>query len=76
MQPVALDAQDGIPARLLSAAEQELAHVHPVDLPIVGDLGTGGEQQRRERVGEMNKLVADLAGGHLARPADQARRSV
>ena len=42
----------------------------------VGHLGAGGFHQGREHVDQVHHLVADLAGRHLAGPADEARRAV
>src|SRR5215472_6917923 len=76
LQPVAVEAQDDLAAGLLGVTEQEAAHVHPVDHPVRGDGAAAGEHQGGEQVDLVHHLVADLARGHLARPADDARGPV
>ena len=76
LQPVALQAQDDVAARLVGIAQQEVGHVHAVDLPVTRHRAAAGLHQRGEEVDLVDQLVADLAGGHLPGPADEARRPV
>jgi hypothetical protein len=74
LQPVSLEAQDGVATGLSGVTEQEAAHVHPVDLAVGRHGPAPGEDQGGEQVDLVHELVADLARRHLARPADDAIR--
>ena len=73
LQTVALQTQDRIAAGLVGGPEQEVAHVHPVDLPVGGYFAAAGGHQGGEKVDQVDHFVADLAGGDMPWPADQAR---
>jgi hypothetical protein len=72
LEPVALQAQHRVPARLLGVAQQEAAHVDAVDLAVVGQAAAAGQDQGGEQIDQVDQLVADLAGRHPVRPADDA----
>ena len=76
LQPVALDAQYRVAARLLGVTQQEVGHVHAVDLTVGRHRAAARFHQRREEVDLVDELVTDLPRGDLPRPANDARRSV
>src|SRR4029453_15961273 len=76
LQPVALQTQDGVPAGLFAMAQQELAHVHSVDLSIGGYRSAGCRCQRGEQVNNVDQLIAYSPGRNPTRPPNDARRPV
>ena len=76
LQPVALEAQHDVASRLFGVTQQEIGHVHAVDLPVGWHRAAARLHERREEVDLVDELVADLARGNVSGPPDDARRPV